>query len=92
VSTGWEGWEIEAAINEKSVALAFLATRWCPDSFESLDEMVKMAQRHSLPVIVDAAAMLPPVENLWKFIEHGADMVALSGGKAIRGPQSTGIL
>jgi len=51
-----------------------------------------MAQRHSLPVIVDAAAMLPPVENLWKFIEHGADMVAFSGGKAIRGPQSTGIL
>ena len=89
---GWEGWEIEAAINEETVALAFLATRWCPDSFESLDEMVKIAQRHSLPVIVDVAAMLPPVENLWRFIEHGADMVALSGGKAIRGPQSTGIL
>ena len=89
---GWEDWEIEAAINERTAALAFLATRWCPDSFESLDEMVKVAQRHGLPVIVDAAAMLPPVENLWRFIEHGADMVAFSGGKAIRGPQSTGIL
>ena len=92
LSTSIDSWEIEAAINEETVALAFLATRWCPDSFESLDEMVKMAQRHSLPMIVDAAAMLPPVENLWRFIEHGADMVALSGGKAIRGPQSTGIL
>ena len=92
LSTSIDSWEIEAAINEETVALAFLATRWCSDSFESLDEMVKMAQRHSLPVIVDAAAMLPPVENLWRFIEHGADMVALSGGKAIRGPQSTGIL
>jgi L-seryl-tRNA(Ser) seleniumtransferase len=36
--------------------------------------------------------MLPPVENLWKFIDNGADMVAFSGGKAIMGPQSTGIL
>jgi len=41
---------------------------------------------------VDAAARLPPVENLWRFIDHGADMVAFSGGKAIWGPQSTGIL
>lgn len=87
-----ESWEIEAAIDDKTVALAFLASRWCPDSFESLDGMVRIAQRYSLPVIVDAAAMLPPVENLWKFINHGADMVAFSGGKAIRGPQSTGIL
>ena len=54
--------------------------------------MVKVAQRYSLPMIVDAAAKLPPVENLWRFIDHGADMVAFSGGKAIMGPQSTGIL
>ena len=87
-----ESWQIEAAINDRSVALAFIATRACPDSFESLDKMVRIARRHSLPMIVDAAAMLPPVENLWRFIDHGADMVAFSGGKAIRGPQSTGIL
>ena len=86
------GEEIEAAINEKSAALAFLATSVAPDSFDPLDEMVKVAQRYSLPVIVDAAAMLPPVENLWRFIDHGADMVAFSGGKMIWGPQSTGIL
>ena len=85
-------WQVEAAINDRSVALAFIATRACPDSFESLDEVVKIARRHGLPMIVDAAAMLPPVENLWRFIDHGADMVAFSGGKAIRGPQSTGIL
>lgn len=89
---GVRSWEIEAAINEKTAALAFLASRACPDSFESLDEMVRIARRHGLPIIVDAAAMLPPVENLWRFIDHGADMVAFSGGKAIKGPQSTGIL
>jgi L-seryl-tRNA(Ser) seleniumtransferase len=43
-------------------------------------------------VVVDAAAQLPPVENLHRFIAEGADLVAFSGGKAIRGPQSTGIL
>jgi L-seryl-tRNA(Ser) seleniumtransferase len=43
-------------------------------------------------VILDAAAELPPVENLTRFISMGADMVAFSGGKGVRGPQSTGIL
>jgi len=85
-------YEVEAAINDKTVALAFIATAGVPDSFDSLGKMVKVAQRYSLPMIVDAAAKLPPVENLWRFIDHGADMVAFSGGKAIMGPQSTGIL
>ena len=45
-----------------------------------------------MPVVVDAAAMLPPVENLTKYVQQGADMVSFSGGKGVRGPQSTGIL
>jgi len=45
-----------------------------------------------VPVIVDAAAELPPVENLRKFIKMGADLVIFSGGKAIGGPNATGIL
>ncbi len=91
-SHGTHAWEIEAAINDKTAALAFVASRWMRDSFASLDEMADIAHRHGLPLIVDAAAMLPPVENLRRFIQHGADMVVFSGGKAIRGPQSTGIL
>ena len=51
-----------------------------------------MARQHSLPVLVDAAGELPPISNLRSFIESGADLVAFSGGKALRGPQSTGIL
>jgi L-seryl-tRNA(Ser) seleniumtransferase len=51
-----------------------------------------MAHRHDLPVIVDAAGELPPRENLKRIPATGADLVAFSGGKAIRGPQSTGIL
>jgi len=84
--------ELEAAIGENTVALAFIASRWHSDSFNGLDEMIDVGRRHSVPVIVDAAAMLPPPENLRRFIEHGADMVCFSGGKAIKGPQSAGVL
>ena len=49
-------------------------------------------QGESIPVIVDAAAQLPPKSNLRRFFDLGADLVAFSGGKAIGGPQASGIL
>ncbi|NJM92521.1 MAG: aminotransferase class V-fold PLP-dependent enzyme, partial [Rhodospirillaceae bacterium] len=55
-------------------------------------EVVKIAHAAGVPVIVDAAAQLPPQANLRRFIELGADLVAFSGGKALNGPQGTGIL
>ena len=55
-------------------------------------DVVDVAHDHDVPVIVDAAAELPPKSNLERFIDEGADLVVFSGGKAIRGPQSTGIL
>ncbi len=85
-------WEIESAISGETVALGFIASRWHPDSFEGLSQFAEIAHGHGLPLLVDAAAMLPPAENLRRFIEHGADMVSYSGGKAIKAPQSTGIL
>jgi L-seryl-tRNA(Ser) seleniumtransferase len=63
-----------------------------PESQPPLAQVVDMAHRHRLPVLVDAAAQLPPVENLRRFVASGADLVVFSGGKAIRGPQGTGIL
>jgi hypothetical protein len=44
------------------------------------------------PSLVDAAAQLPPAANLRRFLAAGADLVAFSGGKAIGGPQGSGIL
>ncbi|MXY45002.1 MAG: aminotransferase class V-fold PLP-dependent enzyme [Dehalococcoidia bacterium] len=85
-------WEIESAISGETVALGFIASRWHPDSFEGLSKFVEIAHGHGLPLLVDAAAMLPPAENLRRFIEYGADLVSYSGGKAIKAPQSTGIL
>jgi L-seryl-tRNA(Ser) seleniumtransferase len=57
-----------------------------------LTEVVGVAHQHHLPVLVDAAAELPPRRNLRDLIATGADLIAFSGGKAIRGPQATGIL
>ena len=83
-------WQIEAAIGERTAALAY-AVMSSPGTV-ALPEVARLAHRYGLPVIVDAAAALPPVENLRRFIEEGADLVSFSGGKAIGGPQASGIL
>lgn len=84
-----ETWELAAAITDDTVAVAHVQT---PDGRPALETIVAVAHDHGVPVVVDAAAQLPPAENLSAFVERGADLVAFSGGKAIRGPQSTGIL
>ncbi len=55
-------------------------------------EWIELAKKFSLPTLLDAAADVPPVESLWKFNHQGYDMVVFSGGKALRGPQSSGLL
>lgn len=84
-----EDWEIEDAITDKTAAVFYVAA---PQSRPALPEMVRAAHRHGVPVLVDAAAELPPQSNLTRFIAEGADLVAFSGGKAIGGPQASGIL
>ena len=86
---GLEAWEIEAAIDARSAAFLFVATA---DTLADLPMVMATAHQHGLPVIVDAAAQLPPRSNLKSFIEAGADLVVFSGGKAIGGPQPSGIL
>ncbi len=84
-----EPWEYEAAITPNTAAIYYASG---PDSAPQLTKVIEVARTHSLPVIVDAAGELPPKANLRRFIEAGADLVAFSGGKALRGPQSSGIL
>ncbi len=85
-------WELEAAINENTAAVAYLFSGFISRRAIPLKQVVEIAHSHDLPVIVDAASYLPPRANLKRFIEEGADMVQFSGGKAVRGPQGTGIL
>jgi D-glucosaminate-6-phosphate ammonia-lyase len=82
-------WEIAAAITPDTAAIYYLAQ---PHSLPPLAEVAAVAREHGLPLLVDAAAQLPPAENLRHFLEQGADLVAFSGGKAIGGPQASGIL
>lgn len=81
--------DVEAEVNEDTVGIVY-AARY--GSHPPLQEVIKLAKRYQVPVIVDAAAQIPPVENLHRFIDYGADLICFSGGKGIRGPQASGIL
>ena len=85
-------WELEAAINENTAAIAYLFSGFVSRRALPLEQVVEIAHAQDVPVIVDAASYLPPRANLRRFIDAGADMVQFSGGKAVRGPQGTGIL
>ena len=85
-------WELEAAINENTAAVAYVISSGLTPRSLPLDQVVEVAHKNGVPVIVDAAPSLPPPENLQKFTAIGADMVAYSGGKGLRGPQSAGVL
>ena len=86
-----EEWELEMAIGPKTAAVAYVYGPKMAGAIP-LERVVEIAHARGVPVIVDAAAMLPPVENLTRYVAAGADMVSFSGGKGVLGPQSTGIL
>lgn len=82
-------WEIADAITSRTAAIYWLAGA---SSEPPLPAVARVARERNLPVLVDAAAQLPPTENLRRFLDEGADLVCFSGGKAIGGPQASGIL
>jgi L-seryl-tRNA(Ser) seleniumtransferase len=57
-----------------------------------VDEWVKLGKQYNIPTFIDAAADTPPVSHLWDYANMGYDLIAYSGGKAIRGPQCAGLL
>jgi L-seryl-tRNA(Ser) seleniumtransferase len=83
-------WQLEAAFTDRTVAVAHLALADADGI--PLERVCAIADAHGVPVLVDAAAELPPAANLRRFLDAGAALVAFSGGKAIRGPQGSGIL
>jgi len=82
-------YDFESAISEHTVAIAYAVRS---GSNPPLENIIALGKKYNIPVMVDAAAQVPPAENLHKFIDMGADLVAFSGGKGIRGPQASGIL
>lgn len=83
--------ELSKAISEKTALLWFL-NREDPEGKIHAKEWALLGKKHGIPTMIDIAADVPPVENLWKFNEMGYDLVCISGGKALLGPQSAGIL
>jgi L-seryl-tRNA(Ser) seleniumtransferase len=85
-------WELEAAFSERTAAVAYLFSPFITRGAIPFEQVCEIAHARHIPVLVNAASYLPPRTNLKRFTAAGADMVVYSGGKAVRGPQGTGIL
>jgi D-glucosaminate-6-phosphate ammonia-lyase len=83
--------ELERAIGERTAMMHFFNTNE-PDGKIKLAEFAALGKKHGVPTFNDIAADVPPVENLFRSIKLGCDLVAVSGGKGLRGPQSCGLL
>ncbi len=83
--------DVDAAVNEKTASMHFLGSGAVEGTIMP-EDWLRLANKHKLPASIDIAANIPPVSNIWHFNDMGFHFVALSGGKAIRGPQSAGIL
>jgi L-seryl-tRNA(Ser) seleniumtransferase len=83
--------DVRRSVNERTALLFFMNVAE-PDGKIKREEWVKLARRHKVPALLDAAADVPPVGRLSEYNRMGFDLVAFSGGKALRGPNDTGLL
>lgn len=84
--------DLEGSIDQNTAAIFY-----CPSSIYDrgalpIETVIEIAHQKGIPVIVDAAAQLPPIENLWIYTHAGADMVIFSGGKTLCGPQTSALV
>ncbi|MCA9860379.1 MAG: aminotransferase class V-fold PLP-dependent enzyme, partial [Thermomicrobiales bacterium] len=85
-------WELDDAINDRTAAVIYFAGTHLNRNTLPLEYVIERAHARGVPVIVDAAAQLPPASNLWHFTRDlGADVAIFSGGKLLRGPQNSGL-
>ena len=83
--------DLQQAIGPRTAMMLFY-NLFEPDGRINRREWIDVAQRHNVPTLLDAAADVPPLEALTKYCDMGFDMVAFSGGKALLGPNDTGLL
>jgi L-seryl-tRNA(Ser) seleniumtransferase len=82
--------EYRAAFTPKTVLAHFFNA--ATGGTISREDWIRVSHEHSVPCMNDAAADIPPISNLWKYTQMGFDLVCISGGKGIRGPQNAGLL
>ena len=93
IDVGGSAAELEAAITERTACVLWFAGAHFADGAVPLADVISIAHGRGVPVIVDAAAQVPPISNLWHFTrELGSDIAIFSGGKGLRGPQSSGLV
>jgi L-seryl-tRNA(Ser) seleniumtransferase len=85
-------WELEGAIGPETAAVFHFAGLRMAGGALPLADVIRIAHRRNVPVVVDAAAQVLPASNLHDLVAAGADLVLFSGGKAIRGPQASGLV
>ena len=83
--------QLENAISNKTCMLWFLNAHTDRGEIK-WEEFISLGKKYKIPTFIDCAADVPPVENLFRFTKMGFDLVAFSGGKGLRGPQSAGLL
>lgn len=84
---------LEAAFSERTAAVLWFAGGHLGPKAVPIETVVELAKARGVPVVVDAAAQIPAVANFWHFTKDvGADIVIFSGGKGLRGPQSSGLV
>jgi D-glucosaminate-6-phosphate ammonia-lyase len=83
--------ELERAVSERTATLHFFCDAE-PKGKIKAEQWAALGKKHNIPTFADAADVLPPTEHLTKYLKLGFDLVTFSGGKGLRGPQSTGLL
>ena len=83
--------DVDRAVTDKTAMMLFYNNNNTVGRIQD-EAFVQLGKKHRIPTLNDAAADVPPVENLWKYTKMGFDLVAFSGGKGLRGPQSAGLL
>jgi L-seryl-tRNA(Ser) seleniumtransferase len=83
---------LETAIGPKTACVLWFAGK-LSDGSPAIEDAIAAAHAQNVPFVVDAAAQIPPISNLWHFTrELGVDLAIFSGGKGLRGPQSSGLI
>ena len=78
--------EIANAITDNTAMI------YTTDLGEKLEQQLKIAKDRKVPMLLDDAAGIPPVDNAKLYARMGIDMYCFSGGKGLRGPQCSGLL
>ena len=83
--------DVRPAVTDRTALMFFMNVAEAEGAIKRAD-WVALARRYKVPTLLDAAADVPPAERLSEYPAMGFDLVAFSGGKAMRGPNDTGLL